>query len=156
MHRLREFTLLCSAVARPCLSLRSRSVQELPIISVLVHSRVSTFWQPVSFVHPQFWTHFEVCNRAVNCSSSRRTASYIAGVGAASAPSTLVAKPLNVPFSPANWSAASASPCCFVACYAWKLSRIPAMSFCSSDNWAAKADAGVLSRGSRRTVRGWV
>lgn len=66
------------------------------------------------FVHPQFWTHFEVCNREVNCSSSRRTASYIAGVGVTSAPSTSVAKPLNVPFSSANWSAA-ASPCCFAA-----------------------------------------
>jgi|SRR5579863_2549136 len=66
------------------------------------------------FLHPKFWTHFEVCNREVNCSSSRRTASYIAGVGVASSPSTSVAKPLNVPFSSANWSAAS-PPCCFAA-----------------------------------------
>src|SRR6516164_3644212 len=63
----------------------------------------------------QFWTHFEACNRAVNCSSSRRAASDIAGVGAASAPSTTVAKPLNDSFNPANFPAASASPCCFAA-----------------------------------------
>ena len=66
-------------------------------------------------VSRQFRTHFELCNRAVNCCSSRRTASSIAGVGAASAPSTSVAKPLNVAFSSANWPAAASSPCCFAA-----------------------------------------
>ena len=62
-----------------------------------------------------FVAHFEVCNRAVNCSSSRRTASYMAGVGSASAPSIVVAKPFNEPFIPANCRAAALSPCCFAA-----------------------------------------
>ena len=57
------------------------------------------------------------CHGALNFSSSRRTASYIAGVGSSSDPSMSLARPLKDPLRPANFLAAALSPCCFAFWY---------------------------------------